>query len=219
MLIDEVYRLNEHKLSMKTYTDTSGTSDVSGKSIFSVNTSIKRRYFLEKRWSEGDRILVAIMMNPSKADEKTGDDTVNQLINQARSRDYNALYILNLSTKVEGTSCKLKMSDFDYDKLNWSFIKAACETTNDTIFIGWGMKGQKGLKRQLKQDKKRNELYQLLSQFKNRYACYELKGSLSKNKYDPKYYVPHPRPWFNKEKYLNQPFNQLVDFNKVFIRP
>ncbi|WP_036119313.1 DUF1643 domain-containing protein [Lysinibacillus sphaericus] len=215
MLLNNIYESMKHKLTLDEGKDDNG---IWGRAIFFKNSSINKRYFLEKRWSDGDKILVALMMNPSNATEKTSDATVDQLISQAKLQKYNALFVINLSAKVEGNSSKLRMPDFD-DDLNWSFIEAACNESKGDIFIGWGMKGQKGLKRQLKQNKIKSTKYNILSQFKKRYVCYELKASTSKNKYDPKYFVSHPRPRHNKNMYLGQPFKPLIEFDKVFVQP
>lgn len=188
------------------------TNSIVGKSIFSKKRKVKKRYFLEKRWSDGNKILTAIMMNPSRANEVSGDETVNQIINQAKKFGYDALYVVNLSPFIEGSSSKLKMAAFNYDELNWEFIIAAIQGA-DKVFLGWGMKGQKGLKKQLKVN---SSLYNELKNYGEKYVCYELILSTSKNKYDPKYYVPHPRPWKNKKIYLNKKFIDLIELEAIF---
>lgn len=201
---------HEKEILFKEASDDNG---IQGKAVFAKKQKNKKRYFLEKRWAKGDKILTAIMMNPSKANEARGDATVNQLIEQAKKQKYDALYVVNISPIIEGSSKNLKMSAFNYDQLNWIFIKAAIEKSN-LVFLGWGMKGQKGLKKQLKSNL---NLYCELKSAREKFVCYELIQSLSKNKYNPKKYVPHPRPWGNKKKYVNKKFVKLTEFESIFI--
>lgn len=212
-MIKQVYEANRDFL----ISSKGSKNGIKGRSIFSKDR--KKRYFLEKRWGSDEKnVLVALMMNPSHADELAGDDTVDQLIRQAKNNDYDALYVLNLSPLKNPQSKNLRMGDFD-DDLNWKFIRAAFSQTDKDIFIGWGMKGQKGLKRQLKRNKETGEIYSLLSKAAKRYVSYDIIASTSNSKYNPKYYVPHPRPIPSKNSYLNVPFKKLINYKQVIINP
>jgi hypothetical protein len=54
------------------------------------------RYTLWRRWSEGDRYVQFICLNPSTADESVDDPTVRKCVKFARSWGYDALCITNL---------------------------------------------------------------------------------------------------------------------------
>lgn len=54
------------------------------------------RYTLWRRWSDGDRYVNFICLNPSTADESTDDPTVKKLVKCARSWGYDAVCVTNL---------------------------------------------------------------------------------------------------------------------------
>ncbi|MCW3792906.1 DUF1643 domain-containing protein [Paenibacillus sp. LS1] len=190
---------------------------IQGRAVFNKNISARKRYFLEKRWREGKNILTAIMMNPSNAAHDNTDDTVDQLIEVAQSYNYDALYVVNVSSFIGGSSSKLNSDKFVFDKINWRFIEQAMKESN-MIFIGWGMKGQKAI---FQQQKANISIFKTFMKTKKFIYTYEFMQS--KNKVylkKPFYYVPHPRPIRNKEKYKKQKLYKLthVQLNKLLIR-
>lgn len=54
------------------------------------------RYTLWRRWSDGNRYVQFICLNPSKADETVDDPTVRKCVKFAKSWGYDALCITNL---------------------------------------------------------------------------------------------------------------------------
>ncbi|WP_338542302.1 DUF1643 domain-containing protein [Paenibacillus tundrae] len=190
---------------------------ISGKAVFSKNNNIRKRYFLEKRWGQGTNVLTALMMNPSKAAHDNSDDTVNQLIEVAKNNNCDALYVVNVSSYIEGSSKKMKSDKFIFDNINWSYIEHAISESK-IIFIGWGMKGQNGI---LQQIKKNRNVIRTLNEAKELIYAYEFVQSKNKKYINkPFYYVPHPRPIWNKEKYRKQSLHKLtlVQFDRLFNR-
>ncbi len=155
------------------------------------------------------------MMNPSKATHDDSDKTVDQLINKAKELNYDALYVVNVLPKICRRSKDLRMGDFNYDEINWFFISNSM-LYSQLIFIGWGIIGQTGLKRQLKTNSSIANYFRLSI---NKICYYELLVSKNKNKYVPKYYVPHPRPIFGITKYEKSKFISFnsEDFSKLFV--
>ncbi|RAI84433.1 uncharacterized protein DUF1643 [Paenibacillus pabuli] len=187
----------------------------SGVAVF--NTSCTNRYFLEKRWEQGENILTAIMMNPSKASHNETDDTVDQLISVAETQNCHALFVVNVSSHIQGTSSKTKVSHFDYEAINWLFVSNAILEAK-MVFLGWGMKGQKGINKQQK-------LYPaIVNTFKTSidklYSYEVLKSEDKKFIENPIFYVPHPRPQGQKDKYANISIQNISsdEFNCLFVR-
>jgi hypothetical protein len=56
----------------------------------------KYRFLLWRRWSNGAKFLVFLMLNPSTADEIKNDPTVARCEKRARDWGYDGLYVLNI---------------------------------------------------------------------------------------------------------------------------
>ncbi|WP_180954699.1 DUF1643 domain-containing protein [Bacillus sp. V5-8f] len=194
----------------------SGTyADIEGKAIF--NTYRTRRYFLEKRWAEEGTVLTAIMMNPSSASHDETDDSVDQLIDLAKNQGCYALHVVNISSIIDGTSNNLNNAHFAYEMINWNFISTAMTEAN-VIFLGWGMKGQLGM---LGHQSYNSNLVNAFQNVSSKIYCYDvLKSTNKKFIKRPVYYVPHPRPQTDKEKYRDVPIRQITDleFIQLFFR-
>lgn len=186
---------------------------IPGRAIFDPYE--EKRYFLEKRWGEGDNILLAFMMNPNKASHSYSDDTVDHLIRKSKTLNFDGLFVVNVSPVKKGSSKDLRMADFEFDKINWYFIKEAIQLC-PLVFIGWGMTGQRGIKKQLKE---KPLLAELINNHTLKMCYYDLITSTDKDKNAPRYYVPHPRPIPEQNKYENTGFTPLnpADFNKLFV--
>lgn len=202
---------NSNQLSFK-----SGTyADISGKAVFNTNST--RRYFLEKRWAQGGNFLTAVMMNPSKAAHNQTDETVDQLIDVAKVQCCHALYVVNVSSIIDGTSSNLNNAQFAYETINWTFVSEAISEAN-VVFLGWGMKGQLGM---LEQQNSNSNLVNAFKYVSSKIYCYDVLKSMDR-KYanNPIYFVPHPRPMYEKEKYCYVLIRQIKDheFIQLFIR-
>lgn len=142
-MINNVTKINGEDL-MKSHVDVG-----CGKAIFDNPKKATRRYFLEKRWAEGNRNLTVIMTNPSLANSLSSDATVEFLIEYAResSINYDALFVVNIipiinsSTKRLKTHSRESISESVKEKMNQESIKHAISNSN-TIILGWGEFGQ-----------------------------------------------------------------------------
>ncbi|WP_017689850.1 DUF1643 domain-containing protein [Paenibacillus sp. PAMC 26794] len=185
---------NKYQLHFKS----GSINEIPGVAIF--NTSCTNRYFLEKRWEQGGNILTAIMMNPSRASHDETDKTVDQLISVAKMQNCHALFVVNISSHIQGTSSKTKNSHFDYEAINWLFVANAILEAK-VVFLGWGMKGQNGIN---KQQKLYPAIVKTFEASIDKLYSYEVLKSLDKKFIkNPLYYVPHPRPQRQKDKYKN----------------
>ncbi|WP_175251597.1 DUF1643 domain-containing protein [Bacillus paranthracis] len=190
-------------------------ADIPGKAIF--NKDWTRRYFLEKRWAEGGDILTALLMNPSHAAHNQTDNTVDQIIDVAKVQGCNALYVVNVSSIVDPNSNDLGNAQFDYEEINWKFVSRAI-TEAHVVFLGWGVKGQQGI---LKHQNSNSGLVNTFKNLSEKFYCYDVLKSKDKKYVNyPLYYVPHPRPIPNVNKYRNEPIRKITDqeFIQLFIR-
>ncbi|MDP4107346.1 MAG: DUF1643 domain-containing protein [Bacillota bacterium] len=203
MWFEQVAISNQLSFETDTY------NNILGNAVFNPNRT--RRYFLEKRWAKGENILTAIMMNPSKAAHNQTDETVDQIIDVAKSQGCHALYVVNVSSIIDGSSNNLRDSHFAFEEINWTFISEAMEKAK-IVFISWGLKGQQGI-----QEYQVNAFEKILSKL----YCYEVvKSDNKKFTNKPMYYVPHPRPRYEQEKYRNEPIRQIteLEFVQLFFR-
>ncbi|MEZ2323033.1 DUF1643 domain-containing protein [Bacillus tropicus] len=99
-----------------------------------------KRYFLSRTWDPGLPILTAFMMNPSHANEYSGDDTVDFMVQYAKHNGFGALFVINTSTVIKPTGTKKE--DFPIETENHKYIEFAVENA-DTVVLGWGGNGQK----------------------------------------------------------------------------
>ncbi|MGG3235601.1 DUF1643 domain-containing protein [Priestia flexa] len=185
-------------------------ANISGKTVFNKNG--KRRYFLEKRWARGGNVLTAIMMNPSSAAHNQTDKTVDQLIDVAKVQGCHALYVVNISSIIDGSSDKLKSVQFSYEAINWAFVPQAM-TEAKVVFLGWGIKGQLGM---LEQQKSNPDLVNTFTNLSSKLYCYDvLKSKDKKFATKPLYYLPHPRPRLEQEKYRYEPIRKITSLELV----
>ncbi|MCR8853487.1 DUF1643 domain-containing protein [Lysinibacillus sp. FSL R7-0073] len=166
-------------------------NNIDGIAVF--DELLTKRYILEKRWRDGEKVFLAFMMNPSKAAHNKSDATVNQMIRLAKVYDCDALQVINVSSFIEGLSNDVPDESFTFDTINWAFIERALIDAY-IIFISWGIQGQQGINNWLlSQNIVANTLYNV------RLKCYAYEHLLALK--EKIYYVPHPRPRGTVRKY------------------
>lgn len=65
--------------------------------LLDEKSATKRRYFLQRTWDSNLPIMCTLMMNPSAADEISGDATVDFMIRYAKYYNYGSLLVVNTS--------------------------------------------------------------------------------------------------------------------------
>ncbi len=189
--------ITKHKLPEALIGEFAG---IDGIAVFDNNELPKHRYFLEKRWNAGGKVLAAMMMNPSAATQVLSDKTVDQLMEVAIANGCNALHVINVSSFICGQSKLISQTHFGFDKINWDFITMVI-LNSDLVFLGWGVKGQLGMLEQLVGLRK-TVLINALCKLRC-YDVLESKNKKIKAALKPLYYVPHPRPIPSTNKYAN----------------
>ncbi|RKD71399.1 hypothetical protein ATL39_2796 [Sinobaca qinghaiensis] len=160
-----------------------------GKAIFDDSNNPKKRYFLEKRWGTGNKILTVIMTNPSSANSLSSDNTVEFLLKYARAStdEYDALYVVNIIPLINPSTKKLDLEDKEKirlsvkEKMNKKCIEYAISNSNE-IIIAWGGFGQTYIRQLIEDEELKNVIIENSSKVKV--------FGLSKKETFPR----HPRP-------------------------
>lgn len=101
-----------------------------------------KRYWLRRDLGfGGDRPVLWIMMNPSRADEHTNDATTTMTTNISRRHGYNVHGVINLSAVIEADSSKLTPDDGLADPVNDLAVRRAIswiKRNNGDIVVAWG---------------------------------------------------------------------------------
>lgn len=98
----------------------------------------KYRYFYKKSWREGKNIIVAILLNPSKATLTRNDKTLD-ILTEFFLNKYDGMVILNLFSLMCSNPSGLINKDEEYEKKNRKLvIKVLNENLDKDFFIGWG---------------------------------------------------------------------------------
>lgn len=177
----------------------------------------EKRYLLEKRWKKQGLVLCAFMMNPSSASHLKSDQTVDQLVEFAKTNNYSALIVVNAISFIEPQSKKLKNSTIHaVDSTNWSFIEEAFNKS-DCIIFATGHKGQQALYKFI--DSKDQKVINILKKYRKKFYCFDLTLSEDKKYKNDFYYTPHLRPQKNKNKYVGmplKPISKFANYQKIF---
>ena len=136
----------------------------------------KHRYVLELRWKTNlpTKKIIAILLNPSKADSGDSDPTSRNLIRLLK--DYSFIVLCNLYPHRSPQPKKAILDNEIAKKFNDKILKKYIDKF-DEIFCGWGgnkLKITKGL-----YDKRIDEIFQML---KGK-ILWKKKGSLINGKY------------------------------------
>ena len=104
------------------------------------------RWILKRELLRGERDLVFIGLNPSKADSVTNDRTIIRLINFCLRWDYKNIYVINLFGLISKSSSQLSKSK-DPIGVNNNLITLKAldfwrKNINCDLWLGWGDKGQ-----------------------------------------------------------------------------
>lgn len=99
------------------------------------------RYLLSRRWAEGDRILLWLMLNPSTADAKIDDPTIKRCMAFGRRWGYDAIEVVNLfAFRATNPKDLTRAGHHPLDMIgpeNDSYIREAYKRASRTV-AAWG---------------------------------------------------------------------------------
>lgn len=103
------------------------------------------RYALERRWSDGGKFLVMIMLNPSTATEAQNDPTVARCERRARMWGFDGLLVLNIFAYRATDPQDMKAAADPVGPLNdltiMDAITGVAMNPASQILCGWGTHG------------------------------------------------------------------------------
>lgn len=102
------------------------------------------RYFLSIVWDERLPVLVALMLNPSKADHLKNDPTVARICERARRLGFGAVIILNAFAWRETDRLEMLKAAEPVGELNDCYILETllqAKAKGWTVLVGWGNEG------------------------------------------------------------------------------
>ena len=124
-------------MEAKTFTITNKLKK--GNAIFSPCR--KYRYALWRIWDEKKPIAMFIGLNPSKANEKENDPTINRCISFAKSWNFGGLYMTNLFAYCTSSPSIIKSIHDPIGKDNDMWLKIIQKKTS-IIMVAWGNQGR-----------------------------------------------------------------------------
>jgi hypothetical protein len=134
MPADQAIRPARERLARDSAPDLWGRSDA----VF--NAARTHRYYLSRRWAQGGRTLIALMLNPSKAGALENDNTVRRCVGFARREGCNALAVLNLYGLVSTDPAELYSHPDPVGARNDEFIDEHCQP-GWLVLAAWGAHG------------------------------------------------------------------------------
>lgn len=103
--------------------------------------SQKYRYLLKRQWKADTKNFVNfILLNPSTADEKNDDPTINACIQFAKNSNYDGLWITNLFAFRATKPHNLKLCSSPIGKQNNQYLKNYAKKSK-MVIIAWGNHG------------------------------------------------------------------------------
>ncbi|MBB6452576.1 hypothetical protein HNQ94_001021 [Salirhabdus euzebyi] len=107
--------------------------------VFDNDKNPTYRYVLECVWNKQKRKVAFIMLNPSVADYKICDPTLNRCVNFAKAWGYGSMKIVNLFAYITPNPAQLLEVAEPVGKENDRFIEEVI-STSDEIVYAWGTK-------------------------------------------------------------------------------
>lgn len=133
----------------------------------------KYRYVLKRQWGTNEKNFVNfVLLNPSTADEKIDDPTIQACIKFAQNWKYDGMWVTNLFAFRTTQPINLKKNKRPIGNKNDSYIQKYAKKSK-TIVIAWGNHGNF-----LNRDK---QVIKLLSQISDLYCLQILKNGQPKH--------------------------------------
>ncbi len=103
------------------------------------------RWWLKRRWADGQRSLMFIGLNPSTADASRNDPTLRRLIGFAQRWGFAELVVLNLFARISPHPAVLRTVQDPIGEDNDAVLAAGFEHWSGDgsidLWLGWGAKG------------------------------------------------------------------------------
>jgi hypothetical protein len=104
------------------------------------------RYTLGRRWSQGSRRVVFVMLNPSTADANIDDPTIRKCVGFAKRWGFDALTVVNLWAFRTSKPAELMRAGYPVGPDNDRAIASECATA-ERVVVAWGSHVQPGYPR------------------------------------------------------------------------
>ncbi len=101
------------------------------------------RYYLSRRWAEGGKVMVFIMLNPSTADANIDDATIRKCIGFAQRNGCNAIEVVNLFAFRATKPTDLYLCNHPVGPDNYDHIRSTVRNPNAIVVCAWGANGTK----------------------------------------------------------------------------
>lgn len=98
------------------------------------------RYSLTRIWDENGKRLVFIMLNPSKADERSNDPTVERCQRRAEALGFGAFRVVNLFAWRDTEPRRLRRAKAPIGPENDAVLHEAAQW-GDVVLAAWGVHG------------------------------------------------------------------------------
>ena len=104
------------------------------------------RWILKRELFRGEKTVVFIGLNPSKADSLNNDRTLTRIINFCSRWDYKNIYVINLFGLISKSPSRLSKSKdpigLNNDLITLIVLRFWQKNINCDLWLGWGDKGQ-----------------------------------------------------------------------------
>ncbi len=101
------------------------------------------RWWLQRRWEHGGKIVCFVMLNPSTADSEQDDPTIRKCIAFAQAWGFSALDVRNLFPfrATKPADLKKAMMRIDVSGGRRGLTELSCAKTADLVIAAWGKNG------------------------------------------------------------------------------
>lgn len=101
------------------------------------NADRTHRFTLFRYWGDPERYLAVIGMNPSGADEATGDRTVNKCIGYAKRWGFGGLFMMNaMSVRLTDSAALHTVPEVNLPENDWWLRQVLANAGR--VLVGWG---------------------------------------------------------------------------------
>lgn len=107
--------------------------------IFSPDEHNAHRYMLWRVWDQGLPLFIALMLNPSKADELANDNTVAGICKRAKAMGFGGVLVINCFAFRATDPTDMKKARDPVGAANDDAISIACDMQDAFLLCAWGV--------------------------------------------------------------------------------